>query len=44
VLGPRYAIRSDEITTAEEALENAEIRDPSAIDAQVETSRKGRIW
>lgn len=44
VLGPRYAVHSDEITIDEKALENAEIRNPTAIAAQVEASRKGRIW
>jgi hypothetical protein len=44
VLGPRYSVRGDEIAIDEEALENAEIRDPTVIAAQVEASRKGRIW
>ena len=34
----------DTILGDEEALENAEIRDPAVIAAQVEASRKGRIW
>ncbi len=44
VLGPRYTVRGEEIAIDEEALENAEIRDPTVIAAQVEASRKGRIW
>jgi hypothetical protein len=44
VLGPRYSQRGEEIAIDEDALENAEIRDPSVIAAQVEASRKGRIW
>lgn len=44
VLGPRYAIKGDEIFVNEATIEEAEVRDAARVKEHVEASKHGRVW
>jgi hypothetical protein len=44
VLGQDYSVKGSDIHVDETTVENAEVRDPEKLKAQVEASQRGRVW
>ena len=44
VLGPRYAVRGNEIFVNEATLDEAEVKDADRVKEHVQASQNGRVW